>query len=154
MKKVVIIFILMLILGSCISRTGFDENYWKNTNDFYMVYDMTKSFDESKALSSFEMFRISGKRTKMAKNIIESKKLYGLTKDEVTDILGAGNAKFIIGDGYQGKDGYSNSLQYVIDAEKRSFQFYGESGIRQKYMVVFLSKEGTVISVDIIKQKH
>ena len=115
-----------------------------------MVYDMSESFEESKALSSFEMFRISRERTKW----IKSKKLSGLTKNEVSTVLGAGNPKFIIGNGYQDKNDYSNSLQYVIEAEKRGFQFYGESGIRRKYMIVFLDKEDIVISVDLIKQKY
>ena len=154
MKKITVMFILILVLSSCIFKADFDENYWKGTNDFYMVFDMSKSFDDSKALSSFEVFGISRRRTKMAKNIIESKKLSGLSKDEVTAVLGAGNTQFIIGEGYQGKNGYSNSLQYVIDAEKRGFQFYGESGIRRKYMVVFLDKDNIVVSVDIIKQKY
>ena len=151
MKKIIpCMLVLTLVLSSCKGKISFDENYWKNTNDFYMVYDMSESFEESKALSSFEMFRISRERTKW----IKSKKLSGLTKNEVSTVLGAGNPKFIIGNGYQDKNDYSNSLQYVIEAEKRGFQFYGESGIRRKYMIVFLDKEDIVISVDLIKQKY
>ena len=88
--------VLILIFSSCTGKVDFDENYWKNTNDFYMVYDMSESFEESKALSSFEMFKISRRRTKMAKKIIKSKKLSGLTKNEVSAVLGPGNPKFII----------------------------------------------------------
>ena len=153
-KRIPFMLVLILIFSSCTGKVDFDENYWKNTNDFYMVYDMSESFEESKALSSLEMFKISRRRTKMAKKIKKTKKLSGLTENEVSAVLGPGNPKFIIGDGYQNKNGYSNSLQYVIEAEKRGFQFYGESGVRRKYMIVFLDKEDIVISVDLIKQKY
>ena len=70
-KRIPLMLVLILIFSSCTGKVDFDENYWKNTNDFYMVYDMSESFEESKALSSFEMFKISRRRTKMAKKIIK-----------------------------------------------------------------------------------
>jgi hypothetical protein len=104
---------------------------------------MSKKLDASDDLSHFEMFKISYNRTGMAKSLIKNRKLIGLSKSEVINILGKGHTGFIIG------GDYNNSLQYVIDAEKRSFQFYGESGIRNKYFMVFFDTNDKVKDVHI-----
>ena len=45
-KRISLMLVLILIFSSCTGKVDFDENYWKNTNDFYMVYDMSESFEE------------------------------------------------------------------------------------------------------------
>ena len=134
-------------------KFDFDVAYWKKTNQFYMVYDMDKGFDhpDNEGLSWLDMLKISYVRNSMAEALIASDTLTGLSKDNVISLLGEGNACFIIGDGCGGKVGYGNSLQYVTDADRRPFHFYGESGMRYAYLIVFFDAKNLVSSVDIIK---
>ena len=141
----IILLGLLIFLSIRFSNTEFDKAYWKETNNFFMVFDMSVPFDspEGNDLSHIDMFKISFNRTRMAKSLIHNKTLVGLTKQEIVCVLGEGSTSFIVGGDYK------NSLQYVVDAEKRAFQFYGESGIRHKYLVIFFNENNIVDSVYI-----
>lgn len=142
-----------LIIWNYVFRFDFNGAYWKNTNEFYMVYDMDKDFDhpDNEGLSWLEMLKISHVRSSMAEDLIAGNSLEGLSKDGVISLLGKGSACFIIGDGCAGKIGYDNSLQYVTNADRRPFHFYGESGMRYAYLIVFFDAENLVSNVDIVK---
>jgi hypothetical protein len=146
-KTITFLFILpalsIFVFIKCTADTTFDKEYWKNTNMFYMVFDMTKSADATEKLSFFEMIKISRKRTKIAKELVKNNSMIGASKEEVVEMLGKGSTGFIIG------GDYNNSLQYVIDAEARGFQFYGESGIKYKYFMVFFNDSNQVTEVHI-----
>ena len=156
MKLKIIVAFSIIVLGLIIylsiirfSSTKFDKAYWHETNRFYMVFDMSVPFDSlgGNDLSYLDMFKISHKRTGMAKSLIHNKTLVKMTKQEVVCMLGNGSTSFIGGGDYQ------NSLQYVIDAEKRGFQFYGESGILNNYLVIFFNENNIVNSVHITDSK-
>jgi hypothetical protein len=139
----ILLALSVFVFINCASDATLDEEYWKNTNMFYMVFDMTKPLDASEKLSFFEMIRISRRRTRMATGLVKSNTLIGLSKEEVVDVLGKGSTGFVTG------GDYNNSMQYVIDAEARGFQFYGESGIRWKYFMVFFNDSDRVAAVHI-----
>jgi hypothetical protein len=133
----------LFLFNKCAPDAAFEQEYWKNTNEFYMVFDMTKRMDDIERLSFFEMIKISSRRTRMAKELLKNNSLIGLSKEELVETLGEGHRGFVIG------GDYNNSMQYVIDAYERVIQFYGESGIRNKYLMVFFNDNDRVSAARI-----
>jgi hypothetical protein len=146
-KNITFLFILLalsiFVFIKCASDATFDKEYWKSTNMFYMVFDMTKNMDTSEKLSFFEMIKISRRRTRIANELVKNNSLIGSSKEEMVEMLGEGSTGFVIG------GDYNNSMQYVIDADARGLQFYGESGIRWKYFMVFFNDSNRVAAVHI-----
>lgn len=121
----------------------FDSQYWKDTNKFYLVYNMEQDFESADSYGHIEMFKISYMRTSMAKWLVEDGSLIGITRQEMEDLLGSSSKKL------GGK--YKDTVQYVVDAERRGIQFYGESGIIYKYFVISFDEQDMVKEVKIIK---
>ena len=69
-----------------------------------------------------------------------------MNADEVRQMLGLDTGHGV----YIGGSPYRNTIQYVINADKRLFQFYGESGHVYKMFVLFLDDSGVVFDARIV----
>ncbi len=135
--------ITLFILWVFFPSPQLDPDFWRKTNSFYMVYDMAKDPDEADELSRFKMFRISRKRLRMAHKMDKDKALIGLSKKEIGELLGQGSTW------YTTKE-YANTRQYVLDAEKRMFQFYGESGFVYAWFIIWFDENDKAVRTAVV----
>ncbi len=127
---------LWMVLTAPSTGRKFDRDYWIATDRFHMVYDMESDFEHAKGYTGWEMCRISRRRTGMAYGLVKRGDLWGLTRTDVETMLGERGIVRGMND--------SNSVRYVIEAAKRPFHMYGESGFIYKDLVISFEDDKVV----------